>query len=228
MASVNRFVFHYDFPLHCFFSPKNRFLQRNDKLALLLDYDGTLAPLTSHPNLTVMEPESEKSLQYLARHPNVYTAIISGRSAENARDKVAIENITYAGNHGFEIIYWDKTHYQHEVPADLKVNFDKLVEEMEATVGFHWKNWRAYFFTDRCFPIQQLAQNGAWVENKRHSLTYHYREVPEHLRQVYHEKARALIESYGFVANQAHLAVEAKPPVQWNKGMRRTLLNARQ
>ena len=148
-----------------FFSPKNRFLQRNDKLALLLDYDGTLAPLTSHPNLTVMEPESEKSLQYLARHPNVYTAIISGRGAENARDKVAIENITYAGNHGFEIIYWDKTHYQHEVPADLKVNFDKLVEEMEATVGFHWKNWRAYCLLTVAFP------SNSWLKTALGSRT---------------------------------------------------------
>lgn len=27
-----------------------------------------------------------------------------------------------------------------------------------------------------------------------------------------------MIESYGFIANQAHFAIEAKPPVKWNKG----------
>lgn len=29
-----------------------------------------------------------------------------------------------------------------------------------------------------------------------------------------------MIESYGLLANQAHCAIEAKPPVQWNKGKR--------
>jgi trehalose 6-phosphate synthase/phosphatase len=32
------------------------------------------------------------------------------------------------------------------------------------------------------------------------------------------EKARGLIIKYGFKASEAHCALEAKPPVQWNKG----------
>lgn len=32
------------------------------------------------------------------------------------------------------------------------------------------------------------------------------------------EKAKKLIESFGFNAHEAHCAIEAKPPVQWNKG----------
>lgn len=32
------------------------------------------------------------------------------------------------------------------------------------------------------------------------------------------EKARSLIESFDFNAFEAHCALEAKPPVQWNKG----------
>lgn len=32
------------------------------------------------------------------------------------------------------------------------------------------------------------------------------------------EKARYLIEFYGFRAAEAHCALEARPPVQWNKG----------
>ena len=31
-------------------------------------------------------------------------------------------------------------------------------------------------------------------------------------------KAKKLIEDAGFRAGQAHCALEAKPPVQWNKG----------
>lgn len=32
------------------------------------------------------------------------------------------------------------------------------------------------------------------------------------------EKARNLMEQFGFRATEAHCALEAKPPVQWNKG----------
>lgn len=64
----------------------------------------------------------------------------------------------------------------------------------------------------------QLGSNGAWVENKKQSLTFHYRDVPEIDQPTYKARAISIIESYGFVANSAHAAVEAKPPVIWNKG----------
>lgn len=125
----------------------NRYIRRGDKLVLFLDYDGTLAPIAAHPNLTQMEPESERVLQYLARHPDVYLGIISGRSSENAREKVGIENITYAGNHGLEIVYWNKRRYEHQLSDELRSNFKKLVEELEKTVGY------ISLITDKIFEI---------------------------------------------------------------------------
>lgn len=56
------------------------------------------------------------------------------------------------------------------------------------------------------------------MENKKQSLTFHYRDVPESDQPTYKERATSIIESYGYVANLAHAAVEAKPPVVWNKG----------
>lgn len=49
-------------------------------------------------------------------------------------------------------------------------------------------------------------------------LTYHYREVPIDIRPELVSLAKHLIEESGFKAGLAHCAVEAKPPVQWNKG----------
>lgn len=66
--------------------------------------------------------------------------------------------------------------------------------------------------------IEQLNGNGAWVENKVQSLTFHYRDVPQAEQASYKERATGIIESYGFLANPAHAAVEAKPAVKWNKG----------
>lgn len=56
------------------------------------------------------------------------------------------------------------------------------------------------------------------MENKGALLTFHYRETPLELRAGLVEKARQLIINNGFRAAEAHCAVEAKPPVQWNKG----------
>lgn len=64
-----------------------------------------------------------------------------------------------------------------------------------------------------------MGNNGAWVENKKQSLTFHYRDVPEADQPTYKARATSIIESYGYVANPAHAAVEAKPPVVWNKGI---------
>jgi trehalose 6-phosphate synthase/phosphatase len=49
-------------------------------------------------------------------------------------------------------------------------------------------------------------------------LTFHYRETPLELREAMIEKARNLMEFFGFRAAEAHCALEAKPPVEWNKG----------
>lgn len=60
--------------------------------------------------------------------------------------------------------------------------------------------------------------NGAWIENKKQTLTFHYRDVPEADQSALKIKAYSIIESYGYLASYAHAAVEAKPPVVWNKG----------
>lgn len=59
------------------------------------------------------------------------------------------------------------------------------------------------------------------MENKGPLLTFHYRDTPTELRSELVEKARNLIQSFGFNAHESHCALEAKPPVQWNKGKHR-------
>lgn len=56
------------------------------------------------------------------------------------------------------------------------------------------------------------------MENKGALLTWHYRETPAELRPAMIEKASNLIKKFGFNAHESHCALEAKPPVQWNKG----------
>lgn len=120
-----------------FFSVSGSYVSKNDTLVLMLDYDGTLAPLVAHPSLSKTDPEAEEALHSLNKLSNVHVAIISGRAAENAREKLQIDNITYAGNHGLEIIFHDKSRYHHAVSEQTKLNFEKMVTELETTVSVH-------------------------------------------------------------------------------------------
>lgn len=56
------------------------------------------------------------------------------------------------------------------------------------------------------------------MEDKIVSLTFHYRQVEPELQDKARDDAEKVIKKYGFRANPAHYAIEAKPPVQWNKG----------
>ncbi|XP_065088559.1 uncharacterized protein LOC135710034 [Ochlerotatus camptorhynchus] len=66
------------------------YIGNNHKLALLLDYDGTLAPIEPHPDLAT------------SGHSNVHIAVLLGRNVDNVKAMVGIECIIYAGNHGLE------------------------------------------------------------------------------------------------------------------------------
>jgi len=165
-------------------------------LALLLDYDGTLSPIAPHPDLATIPPETKKVLERLANMPDVFIAIISGRSVNNVREMVGIEGITYAGNHGLEIIHPDGTKFTHPMPAEQEGRVGALLQRLQ----------------------EECCRDGAWVENKGVLLTFHFRNVPPEKREPIVTRARELITEAGFMIGNAHCALEIKPPVLWDKG----------
>lgn len=173
-----------------------KYIGNSHKLALLLDYDGTLAPIAPHPDLAILPTETKNVLERLSNMSDVYIAIISGRNVNNVKNMVGIEGITYAGNHGLEILHPDGSKFVHPVPIELEDKVRDLLKRLQ----------------------DQVCREGAWVENKGVLLTFHYRETPTNLRSAMITQAVNLIEEAGFKASAAHCAVEAKPPVQWNKG----------
>lgn len=69
-----------------------RYIGNTNKLALLLDYDGTLAPLAPHPDLAILPLETKSVLERLANMPDVYISIISGRNVHNVKEMVGYYN----------------------------------------------------------------------------------------------------------------------------------------
>ena len=72
-----------------------------DRLAVFLDYDGTLTPIVSHPEDAWLPDSMRQTLRSLAAR--VPVAILSGRDLDDVRGRVLVDGIVYAGSHGFDI-----------------------------------------------------------------------------------------------------------------------------
>lgn len=71
------------------------------RLAVFLDYDGTLTPIVGHPEDAWLSESMRQTLRSLAGRMPV--AILSGRDLDDVRGRVLVDGIVYAGSHGFDI-----------------------------------------------------------------------------------------------------------------------------
>ncbi|CAG0903533.1 unnamed protein product, partial [Darwinula stevensoni] len=166
------------------------------KVALLLDYDGTLAPDAPKLDMAFLPTETKNILARLSKSSDVAIAIISGRNLENIQKLVGISDITYAGSHGLEILHPDGSKFVQPIPEEYFVKMRRMCQELQ----------------DEC------CKEGAWIENKGSILTYHFRAVPIQLRSAFKQRAAAIITKNDYRAYLANCAIEARPPVQWDKG----------
>jgi trehalose-phosphatase len=105
-------------------------IRRAQNLFLLLDYDGTLTPIVSAPDLAFCPPEVKIVLEKLRDSPNILLAIISGRSLEDIRGKVGVPGIIYVGNHGLDIQNPAGVHKKKLSPPREK-ELRKIIESLQ-------------------------------------------------------------------------------------------------
>jgi trehalose-phosphatase len=130
-------------------------IQRARTLFLFLDYDGTLTPIVSRPELALCPPEVRNHLEKLRDLPGVSLALISGRSLQDLRQKVEIPGIFYVGNHGLEAAYPDGSHKKvlfsparrrelKRITRNLKTSFEEICgiifEEKGPILSVHYRN----------------------------------------------------------------------------------------
>lgn len=170
------------------------FIKTDDDVALLLDFDGTLAPLTEE--LSAMPKDTEINIKKLASNPKIFLCVFSGRELEEIKKHLKLENVTYAGNHGLEVEYPDRKKFTIEMPKELLDKHKKLVEALK----------------------DKVVCSGAWVEDKKIAVTYHYKGVNDKLKPKLVEDAKKLIKEHGFQIIETPYALEGKPRVNWDKG----------
>lgn len=166
--------------------------------AVLLDIDGTLAPIVEFAGDATV-PEATRQLLIAISRRYRLVACISGRRASDARAMVAIGTITYIGSHGAELLAAGTT----EAVLD-----PRLVDWVPRITEFR-----------READTMELRRRRIRIEDKGPILGFHWRGAPDE------EAARAALDALAGQASAAGLeahwgrkVMEIRPPVRIDKG----------
>ena len=175
------------------------FLERPDRSALMLDVDGTLAPIVLRPEQAAV-PEPARALLRKLERRFALVACVTGRRAEEARRIVGIESLTYVGNHGLELL----------VNGELQARSDPSLPELAARVrAFAQSSYR-----------DGLASLGVRLEDKEAISAFHWRGAPdEQAAAAAVEEIGARAQEEGFALHWGRKVLEVRPPVVLDKGL---------
>ncbi|MDX2166632.1 MAG: bifunctional alpha,alpha-trehalose-phosphate synthase (UDP-forming)/trehalose-phosphatase [Deltaproteobacteria bacterium] len=163
--------------------------------ALLLDYDGTLAPIRPHPAEAVLSDSMRAALAACAQRDDLRLAVISGRALPDLRALLDLPGLTLAGNHGLELSGGGVPPYRHPDLPHFTGKLATLADELEP-----------------------LLVEGAWIERKGATLTVHLREVAASHCAALLDRLRAAVAAAGFQARDGRYSLEVRPPIGWDKG----------
>jgi trehalose-phosphatase len=89
-------------PRHLFgaWGEVERRMRSAGRLALFLDFDGTMTPIAALPDQVQLSPRIREQLKSIAQK-NVTVGVVSGRKLADLRARVAVSGIWYVGTHGY-------------------------------------------------------------------------------------------------------------------------------
>ena len=168
------------------------------RAAILLDIDGTLAPIVRHADdAHVPEPTRTQLIAVAKRYAVV--GCISGRRSATARQMVSLGTIAYLGNHGSELL----------APGGTKVQLDPEIAAYEQTV----REFAEAAYTPE---VQRLRVRS---EDKHVIKAFHWRGAPD--EDAAEQAVRAIAEraeADGLKIHWGRKVLEVRPPVEINKG----------
>jgi alpha,alpha-trehalase len=165
------------------------------RIALFLDYDGTLTPIVERPEDAVLGERTRIVLRALARR--LPLAVVSGRDLADVRARVAVAGVYCAGSHGFDIEGPGLCH-QHPRAQAAVAPLRAAAEEI-------------------ALDTEGLA--GVQLEPKRFALAVHYRRVAqEHVPAVRTAVERARSHHPELRLAGGKKVFELLPDIGWDKG----------
>jgi trehalose 6-phosphate phosphatase len=168
----------------------------NRRVAVFLDYDGTLTPIVERPDLAILSDDMRAALTALAEQCTI--VVVSGRERHNVERLVGLNTIIYAGSHGFDIAGPKGTEIQHEEGASYVPVIAEAAGELERQLA----------------PIE-----GVLVENKVYALAVHFRMVrPQEVGRVERIVDGVLDHHPSLRKTGGKKVFELRPGVDWDKG----------
>jgi trehalose 6-phosphate phosphatase len=167
--------------------------------AVLLDVDGTLAPIVRHADDATV-PEAVRGV--LIKVAKVYgvVACVTGRRASDARRIVSIGSIAYIGSHGGELLR----------PGQVRPEVDRALED--------WTRRVQEFAREA--DTAQLSRLRVRLEDKSSIVAFHWRGAPD--EDAAREGVDALAnraEAVGLSTHWGRKVLEVRPPVRMDKGI---------
>jgi trehalose 6-phosphate phosphatase len=174
---------------------------------VLTDIDGTLAPIVDRPDQAAVPALASELLRELGRRYAI-VGCVSGRRADEARRLVGVDEISYAGNHGLELL----------LPWDARPRLDPSLEGRGEAA--------ARFVAGLDGP--RLLAAGLRLEDKGPIQALHWRgaEDEDGAEQLAREVA-ARAERDGLEPHWGRKVLELRPPVGVGKGTAISALLAR-
>ncbi|MFW5723457.1 MAG: trehalose-phosphatase [Halochromatium sp.] len=163
--------------------------------ALFLDYDGTLTPIVERPEDAHLSTSMRRALREAAQRMPL--ALISGRDLDDVRSLVGLEQVIYAGSHGFHI-------RGPELRLERPEGMDAL-DDLDRAAN----------------AIEERLENvdGVRIERKRFAVAVHVRQVSDaDLPRVQEAVDQARRNVDGLRKTAGKRVFELRPDVDWDKG----------
>ncbi len=171
-----------------------RRIRGNKRLAMFLDFDGTLVRIAPLPSGVRLEDDARDILRKLAAHPNVTLAVVSGRQRAELQHYIGIHKVKYLGLYGWE------SHGKKKMPFPDRVALARTLVSLLAELP--------------SYP-------GVWIEPKRNTFSVHLKgasgETQRRARQQVRKRVRPLRETLKVMGNLRD--VEVAPVSIGDKGV---------
>ncbi|XP_010482481.1 PREDICTED: trehalose-phosphate phosphatase A isoform X3 [Camelina sativa] len=193
---------------------------KGKRIALFLDYDGTLSPIVEEPDCAYMSSAMRSAVQNVAKY--FPTAIISGRSRDKVYEFVNLSELYYAGSHGMDIMSPAGESLNHEHSRTVSVN------EKGKDVNLFQPASEFLPMIDKvlCSLVESTNDiKGVKVEDNKFCISVHYRNVEEKNWALVAQCVDDVIRTYPKLRlTHGRKVLEIRPVIDWDKGKAVTFL----
>ncbi len=163
---------------------------------VFLDYDGTLTPIVKDPKQAMPAEDMRRALRKLTEICTV--GIVSGRDLQDVKNLVGLENIVYAGSHGFDIEGPEQGSMTVKKGEDYLDDLNNAQASIEGELA---------------------SLRGVFVERKTYSIAVHYRNAREEDVPLVKEVVDRVQSNHSRLKKGTGKKVfEIQPDLDWNKG----------